>query len=137
MNVNMKRVISSLISVTLCSFLVLGQRTSGTARLKGTVLDVAGAAIPKVQITIQNSTVSFKVVSDDDGKFQIALPPGKYQIQSDKLPGFAATNRELTVETNRTAEVTIVPTVSTEGVLCILTVTGTATTKRNKRKSHR
>ena len=133
----MKRLISSLISLILCSFLVPGQQMSGTARLKGTVLDFAGAAIPKVQITIQNSTASFKVVSDDEGKFQIDLPPGRYEIRSDKLPGFAATNRRVTVSTNKTAEVTIVPAVSLEGAICILTVTGTVTTKRHKRKRHR
>ncbi len=132
----MKRIISSLTSLILCSLLVLGQ-TPATARLKGTVLDTAGAAIPKVQITIQNSTASFKVVSDDEGKFQIDLPPGTYQIRSDKLPGFAATNRNVTVGTNKTADVTIVPAISTEGVLCILTVTGAATSKRPKRKRHR
>jgi hypothetical protein len=93
--------------------------------------------IPKVQITILNSTASFNVISDDDGKFEIDLPPGKYQVRSDKLPGFAATNRELTIETKKAAEVTIVPAISTEGVLCILTITAKATTKRPKRKKPR
>ena len=131
----MKRLISSLTILTLCAGLILAQQP--TARLKGTVLDTAGMPIPKIQITVQNSTASFKALSDDDGKFQIDLPPGKYELQSYKLPGFAATNRNVNVATNQTAEVTIVPGVSLEGAICILTVTGNATTKRRRRKRHR
>jgi hypothetical protein len=62
----MKRFISSAISLAVCSVLVLAQ--TATARLSGTVLDTAGMAIPKVQITVRNSTVSFNAVSDEDGK---------------------------------------------------------------------
>jgi len=130
----MKLPISSFITLALCSCLVLAQQP--TARLKGTVLDTAGMPIPKIQITIQNSTASFKAVSDDDGKFQVDLPPGAYELRSDKLPGFAATNRNVSVATNQRAEVTIVPAVSLDGAICILTVTGNATTKRHRRKRH-
>lgn len=89
-----------------------------------------------MQVTVLNSIASFNVVSDDDGKFQIDLPPGRYEVRSDKLPGFATTNRDLTVATNQTAEVTIVPAVSTEGVLCILRVTSGPTKNRKKRERH-
>src|ERR1043165_5965013 len=116
---SMKRLFSSVLSLALCSILVMAQQT-GTARLKGTVIDNAGGAIPKVQITIENAANSFKVMSDESGKFQIDLPPGKYEMRSDKLPGFAATRREISVATNKVAEVTIVPAVSEEGVICIL-----------------
>jgi uncharacterized membrane protein len=131
----MKRPISSFIALTLCSCLVLAQQS--TARFKGTVLDTAGMPIPNIQITVQNSTASFKAVSDDDGNFQIDLPPGEYELRSDKLPGFAATKRNVSVANNQTAEVTIVPAVSTEGVLCILQVTSGPTKKPKKRKRHR
>ena len=130
----MKRLISSFITLTLCSCLVLAQQP--TARLKGTVLDTAGMPIPKIQITVHNSTASFKAVSDDDGKFQFDLPPGKYEVQAAKLPGFAATNRYVSVATNQTAEVTIVPAVSVDGAICILKITGNATTKRRRRQRH-
>ena len=131
----MKRLIASVVTFTLCSFPVFGQQT--TARIKGTVLDTAGMPIPKIQITVQNSTVSFNTVSDEDGKFQIDLPPGTYELRSDKLPGFAATKRNLSVGTNQTAEVTIVPAVSEEGVLCILRVTSGPTKKPKRRQRHR
>jgi hypothetical protein len=93
--------------------------------------------IPKIQITVQNSTVSFNAVSDENGKFQIDLPPGKYEMRSDKLPGFAATTRDISVATNKVAEVTIVPAVSEEGVLCILRITADAKPTRRSRKRHR
>jgi hypothetical protein len=107
----------------LCCLLVLGQQPSNNARINGVVLDIAGAAIPEVQITIQNPTASYEVVSDSGGKFQVDLLPGVYEVRSDKLPGFAATNRRLEIGTNKTVEVTIVPQVSLEGAICILEVT--------------
>jgi uncharacterized membrane protein len=131
----MKRLIELILGLTLCSSLVLAQQP--TARLKGTLLDTAGMPIPKIQITVQNSTGSFKAVSDDDGKFQINLPPGEYELRSDKLPGFAATNRNVSVTTNQTAQITIVPVVSTEGVLCSLLVTSGPTKTPKRRKRHR
>ena len=130
----MKRLIAAALVSILCSTLVLSQQP-GTAHLKGTVVDIADQAIPKVQITIKNATSSFKVESDENGKFQIDLPPGKYEIRSDKLPGFAATKRKVSVGTNKTAEVKIVPAVSDEGVLCILTITDSAPPKRRSEKN--
>lgn len=130
----MKRLFSSLIILILCLGLVLAHKK--TARLNGTVLDTAGMPIPRVQITIQNSTASFKAVSDENGKFQIDLPPGSYEVRSDKLPGFAGTKRNLTVATNQSVEVTIVPAVSSEGVLCSLLVTS-GPARKPKRKRHR
>ena len=132
----MKRMLSCLMSLALCSVIVVSQQT-GTARVTGTVVDIAGAAIPKVQITIENATNSFNVVAGEDGTFQIDLPPGKYEMRSDKLPGFAATKREISLASNKPAEVTIVPAISEEGVICILRITGTVTPKRRMRKRHR
>src|SRR5260370_23203606 len=116
----MKRIVSTVITLALSCSLVLGQQTSATARLKGTVLDTNGAAISNVQITVQDSTRSFKVVSNEYGRFQIDLPPGKYEVRSDKLPGFAATKREVTDETSKAAVITISTRISLLGVICIL-----------------
>ena len=128
----MKRLISSLVVFSLWSGIALAQQP--TARVNGTVVDNAGAAISKVQITIQNSTVSFSAVSTEDGKFQLDVPPGTYEVRSDKLPGFAATKRNITVATDKTAEITIVPAVSVDDPHL---VTAGPVTKRPKRKRHR
>ena len=103
----------SLICLALCSPFVVAQ-TSTTVRLNDTVVDVMGAAISKVQITISNSTASYKAESDENGLFSINLPVGTYQLRSDKLPGFAGTNLDLVILTGKTADVTIVPPVSLE-----------------------
>jgi hypothetical protein len=129
----MKQLTSSLAALTLCSTLLLAQQAR-TATLKGTVVDTANQPIPKVQITIASATGSSKVESDENGKFQIDLPPGEYELRSDKLPGFAATKRKVSVSTNRVVEVRIVPAVSEEGVLCILRIT--ASTRPKHRSKH-
>jgi hypothetical protein len=130
----MKRFTSLFVGLAICSGVVFGQQV--TARLKGTVLDTAGMPIPKVVITVQNATASFKVASDENGKFQIDLPPGAYEIRSDKLPGFAATDRKLTVAAGKTADLTIVPAVSLDGAICILTVTSGPVAKRKRTRRH-
>lgn len=129
----MKQLIASILAVTICSTLVFAQQPS-TARLKGTVVDNGGTPIAKVSITIENATSSFKVESDETGKFQIDLPPGKYEIRSDKLPGFATTKRTVSVGINKVAEVKIVPAVSDEGVLCILVITSSPSPKRRQKR---
>ena len=130
---NRKQYLVSLICLALCSLFVLAQ-TPTTARLNGNVVDVLGAAIPKVQITISNSAASYNVVSDENGKFSINLPAGTYQLRSDKLPGFAATERNLVIETGKPTDVTIVPAVSVDNPLI---VPGGPVTKHHKRKRHR
>jgi hypothetical protein len=129
----MKRLASLLIALALWGPALAQQPT---ARLNGTVVDTAGAAIPKVEITVQNSTASFKAVSDENGTFQLDVPPGTYEVRSDKLPGFAATKQDVTVATKKTADITIVPAISEEGVLCILRVTAEPV-KKPKRRRHR
>jgi len=130
----MKTLVSLLVALALSLGAVLAQQA--TAQLKGTVVDTAGAAIQKVEITVQNSTASFKAVSDENGKFELDVPPGTYEVRSDKLPGFAATKQEVAVVTRKTADITIVPAVSDEGVLCILRVTAEPV-KKAKRRRHR
>jgi Carboxypeptidase regulatory-like domain len=134
----MKRLLSLSTILVLFSLPVLSVQTRDAGKLKGRVVDIAGMPIPKVQITIQSSTDSFKAISDEDGYFEIQVPFGSYEVSSEKLPGFAATKRAgVRVEPGRPVEVKIVPAVSTEGVLCSLYVTGAPAKKQKKRKLHR
>jgi Carboxypeptidase regulatory-like domain len=127
----MKRLFSSLVVFAFCSGATLAQQPTG--RLNGTVVDSLGAAISKVQITVTNSTASFSAASDENGKFHLDAPPGTYEIRSDKLPGFAATKRNITVAKNKTTKITIVPAVSLDDPHL---VPGGPATKRPKRKRH-
>ncbi len=131
----MKRPVLSFVALTLCLGLALAQQP--TARLNGAVVDTAGMPIPKVQITVRNSTASFNAVSDENGKFKLDVPPGMYEVHSDKLPGFATTNRNLTIAPGKVAEITIVPAISMDDAICILIVTSGPIAKRHKRKRHR
>ena len=105
---------ASLICLALCAHSVVAQ-TSNTVRLSGTVVDSEGAAISQVQITVSNSTASYHTVSNEEGKFSINLPAGTYQLRSAEVPGFAATNRDLVLESGKNTGVTIVPTISISG----------------------
>lgn len=119
----MKKILSPIMLMILFVS-VPGIQTQNTGTLKGRVVEVAGMPIPKVQITTQSSTDSFKVTSNEVGFYEIRVPAGTYQISSEKLPGFAATKRAgVQVESSKIVEVNIVPVVSSEGVLCSLYVT--------------
>jgi hypothetical protein len=120
----MKKFLSLLTILMLFSTPAPSVQTQNTGRLKGRVVDIAGVPIPKVQIIIQSPTDSFKVISNEDGYYEIQVPAGSYQVSSEKLPGFATTRRAgVRVEPGKIVEVNVVPAVSSEGVLCSLYVT--------------
>jgi len=132
----MKKLLSFLTILALLPASAFGVQTDKAGRLKGRVVDVAGMPIPQVQVIIQSPADSFEVSSNEDGYFEIEAPAGTYQIRSEKLPGFAATRREgVQVKAGEIVEVTIVPAVSSEGVLCSLPVTDAAIKKLKGRKS--
>lgn len=127
-----------LITLALFPVSVLGVQTQNTGTLTGRVVDIVGASISKIQITIQSSAYSFKVTSNEDGYYEIEVPVGSYQISSEKLPGFAATRRAgVQVEPGKIVEVHIVPAISSEGILCSLYVTDAPIKKQRRRKRRR
>ena len=131
----MKRLLPLLIMLTIFTASALSVQSQNVGRVKGRVVDTEGTPIPKVQIVIQNSINSFNVTSNEDGYYEIQVPVGSYLINSEKLPGFAATrSAEVRVEPGKTVKVIIVPAVSTEGVLCILYVTDAPIKKKKRRK---
>jgi carboxypeptidase family protein len=64
---------------------------SGTSprvgRLKGIVLDVNNARVVNAVVMVQAGDVKRRVLSNDEGRFEISLPPGTYQITV-KADGF-------------------------------------------------
>ena len=132
----MKKFLSLLTVLTLIAVPALSAQSGG--RLKGRVVDVAGMPIPKVQIIIGGPAGSFEVVSNEDGYYEIEVAAGIYQINSEKLPGFAATSREgVRVGPGETVEVNIVPAVSSEGVLSSLPITDAPVKKQKKQKKRK
>ena len=57
------------------------------SKLKGKVMDFTEAVIPNAQIFIQNEHDTYKIKSNEKGRFEIDLPPGRYLIRAE-IPGF-------------------------------------------------
>lgn len=58
-----------------------------TSRLAGVVLDVNDARVAGAAVRIANAEFNRRVKSDDEGNFEISVPPGTYEITVEQ-PGF-------------------------------------------------
>src|ERR687898_1817901 len=84
--------VSVLPLAVLVFFLAAGLASaqSGTAGLRGTVMDEQGAHVPGATITLANAATGFsrETVADAGGDYQfVALPPGTYTVTAE-LTGF-------------------------------------------------
>jgi hypothetical protein len=52
----------------------------GIAKVMGLVTDNAGASLPTVTVTFKGKNFEKKVVSADDGRYEIDLPAGTYEV---------------------------------------------------------
>jgi hypothetical protein len=81
-----------LIAAFLFVGLLAGAGMTSTAsprvgRIKGIVLDVNKARVVNAVVIVQGGDVKRKVMSNDEGRFELSLPPGSYQITV-KADGF-------------------------------------------------
>src|SRR5918995_2748775 len=83
----------SVLPLAALVFLVaagIASAQSGTAGLRGTVMDEQGAHVPGATITLANAATGFsrETVADASGEYQfVALPPGTYTVTAE-LTGF-------------------------------------------------
>lgn len=84
----------SVLMLVLMSQMPVTAPAQGKVVLKGRVEDPAGAAIPKVQISVAGRGGAFTAVSDKNGEYELILPAGTYQLSTTKAPGFAATRKK-------------------------------------------
>ena len=77
-----KQIFTILFLFAVCSGFQM--RTTGVA---GLVLDVNEARIAGATITVQNDEVKKIARSDDEGRFEVNVPPGTYHITVEQ-PGF-------------------------------------------------
>jgi hypothetical protein len=56
------------------------QRSDSNIKVKGMVRDDAGGSLPKATITFRTKKLQKKVVSNDDGTFELDLPAGTYRV---------------------------------------------------------
>jgi hypothetical protein len=71
-------------------------RASITGQIRGLVRSFAGTGLPA---KIELKQLSLKVSADADGKFELDLPPGQYEV-SVEIAGYAAQKRSVIVEQN-------------------------------------
>lgn len=82
----------------VCCFAVLTLPSLGGAlpfryqqaqgKLKGKVMDFTGAVIPNAPIIIEIDQIEKRVKSNEKGRFEIDLAPGRYHITTGEIPGF-------------------------------------------------
>src|SRR4030095_3192564 len=65
----------------------LSQVTAASSRIAGIVLDANDARIVNASIKVQNANFTRRLRSNDEGMFELELPPGVYQIIAEQ-PGF-------------------------------------------------
>lgn len=103
---------SSLLAILLSfSTNIFGQSEAGSSSLEGTVTDANGAIVAGANVSVKNSETGLErnVVSNDDGRFFVAvLPVGTYTITV-KSANFAEAKREnVRMNVGETSSITIV-----------------------------
>ena len=87
----------TLLAVVSLSIIVAAQSPSKKTLLTGKVLDQNRAAIPGADIWISGGGIpSSAAVTDHNGEFSLALPPGEYQVRA-AAEGFAESTQNCTV----------------------------------------
>ena len=77
-----KRVLAILFVVAVC-----GGFQTPMSRVSGLVVDVNDARIAGARITVENAEVKRTRRSNDEGRFEVEVPPGTYRITVEQ-PGF-------------------------------------------------
>jgi len=79
-------------------------------KISGVVTDKNGTPLEKVNVVItsqRSSSITFKLMTNKDGKFlQIGLEPGYYQV-SFKIPGYIPCSQEVRVSISETAKLEV------------------------------
>jgi hypothetical protein len=99
------------LAAMFCALLALAHaQTASTGSLVGFVVDPSGSVVPGVILHLveQASGGSHSAVSDKDGRFSFSfLPPGSYQLQTDK-PQFAPlTISEIVISVTETRRIEV------------------------------
>ena len=76
------------------------------SRITGVVLDRNDARVVGAVITIKNDGFIRRVRSDDEGRFELELPAGSYELSVEQ-PGFKTYKRSLHAEAGATTQLNI------------------------------
>ncbi|HKS30636.1 MAG TPA: TonB-dependent receptor [Pyrinomonadaceae bacterium] len=103
-------------------------QTSTTGTIEGTVLDINGAAVPGVTVTVTspNLITAQTATTNDEGRYRILnLPPGRYSVTVASSQGFAEFKQE-NVEVNLSRTSTVEVRLQPVGTSASVTVTDTS-----------
>jgi len=82
------KIFIALLAVILLGISSLAQTGAPPAsRLAGVVMDINDARIVGAAIRIENTQFNRRVKADDEGRFEISVPPGTYEVTVEQ-PGF-------------------------------------------------
>jgi outer membrane receptor protein involved in Fe transport len=123
--------IVTLVVLALCMALLsmsAAAQTSTTGTIEGTVLDINGAAVPGVTVTVTspNLITPQTATTNDEGRYRLLnLPPGRYMVEVAASQGFAEFKQEnVEVNLSRTSSVEI--RLQPAGTTASITVTDTS-----------
>lgn len=113
-------VVAVLVLITLSTTGAVAQTAQQKTVLTGKVLDQNRAAIPGADVWISgNGVPPSAVVTDRNGEFSLALPPGEYQVRA-VAEGFAESTQNCTVTNTKNSQ-------SMEVVLSVVASSATVT----------
>ncbi|HEU4596502.1 MAG TPA: TonB-dependent receptor [Pyrinomonadaceae bacterium] len=117
------RIFSVMFALVLSLFAVSASaQTSTTGSIEGTVVDVNGAAVPGVEVTVTSPNLirAQTATTNEEGAYRISnLPPGRYNVRIEAAKGFALFEQSnVEVNLSRTSQVaaTLRPAGATETV---------------------
>ncbi len=114
--------ILTVLALALSFFVSAAAQTTTTGSIEGTVVDVNGAAIPGITVSIagQNLIRGQSATTNDEGYFNIPqVPPGRYTLTVESAKGFARFEQadvEVNLTRVSTLSVTLRPAGATETV---------------------
>jgi uncharacterized membrane protein len=100
---------SLLLAAQLTPFQIKGARLSKPrlGKIKGQVVDVNKARVLNALVIVEGVETRRRLVTDDNGEFEISLPPGRYQISVDAngFRRFISVENEVKAGKTRTIEI--------------------------------
>ena len=100
MKTTLLRTVFLSLAVLALSFASLGQNQKENARLSGTLTDQSGYGVGSVKVTAQldddTAASVLSAVSNPEGSYQLALPPGRYRVRF-QHPSFVARDALVTL----------------------------------------
>ena len=76
--------------------------------LAGLILDPGGARVPAAKVIIEAKKFRREVVSDDDGRYSVDLPEGKYEVRVERDGFYPSRKKTISISLNVTTNLDVV-----------------------------